>query len=30
VAKAADDIRFQAEFKQRALPEIDAWWKEKK
>jgi len=30
VAKTADEIRFQAEFKQRALPEIDAWWKEKK
>jgi aminopeptidase N len=30
VAKSADEIRFEAEFKQRALPEIDAWWKEKK
>jgi aminopeptidase N len=30
VARAADEIRFQAEFKQRALPEFDAWWKEKK
>ena len=30
VAKTADEIRFQADFKQRALPEIDAWWKEKK
>jgi aminopeptidase N len=30
VAKAADEIRFQADFKQRALPEIDAWWKAKK
>ena len=29
VAKSADEIRFQAEFKQRALPEIDAWWKAK-
>ncbi len=26
VAKAADNIRFQAEFKARVLPEIDAWW----
>jgi hypothetical protein len=26
VARAADNIRFQAEFKARALPEIDAWW----
>jgi aminopeptidase N len=26
VAKAADNIRFQAEFKARALPQIDAWW----
>jgi len=26
VAKAADNIRFQAEFKERSLPEIDAWW----
>jgi aminopeptidase N len=25
VAKAADNIRFQAEFKTRVLPEIDAW-----
>jgi aminopeptidase N len=26
VAKAADNIRFQAEFKARVLPQIDAWW----
>ena len=26
VAKTADNIRFQAEFKARALPQIDAWW----
>jgi aminopeptidase N len=26
VAKSADNIRFQAEFKARALPQIDAWW----
>ena len=26
VAKAADNIRFQAELKARVLPEIDAWW----
>jgi len=26
VAKAADNIRFQAELKTRVLPEIDAWW----
>ncbi len=26
VAKCADNIRFQAEFKARALPQIDAWW----
>ncbi len=26
VAKAADNIRFQAEFKARARPQIDAWW----
>ncbi|MEI9898713.1 MAG: ERAP1-like C-terminal domain-containing protein [Chthoniobacter sp.] len=26
VAQAADNIRFQAEFKARVLPEIDAWW----
>jgi aminopeptidase N len=26
VAKAADNIRFRAEFKARALPQIDAWW----
>ena len=30
VAKAADEIRFQAEFKMRALPEINAWWSAKK
>jgi aminopeptidase N len=26
VAKTADNIRFQAGFKTRALPQIDAWW----
>lgn len=26
VAKTADEIRFRAEFKARALPQIDAWW----
>ena len=26
VAKSADNIRFQAEFKARVLPQIDAWW----
>ncbi len=26
VAKAADNIRFRAEFKARVLPQIDAWW----
>ena len=26
VAKSADNIRFQAEFKARVLPEIDTWW----
>ena len=26
VAKTADNIRFHAEFKARALPQIDAWW----
>ncbi|MEP6672766.1 MAG: M1 family metallopeptidase [Chthoniobacter sp.] len=26
VAQSADNIRFQAEFKARVLPEIDAWW----
>ncbi len=26
VAKAADNIRFQSEFKAHVLPEIDAWW----
>jgi len=26
VARAADNIRFQAEFKARVLPQIDAWW----
>lgn len=26
VAEAADNIRFQAEFKARVLPQIDAWW----
>jgi aminopeptidase N len=27
VAKAADNIRFQAEFKERVRPQIDAWWR---
>ena len=27
VAKATDDIRFKAEFKERLLPELDAWLK---
>jgi aminopeptidase N len=26
VAQSADNIRFHAEFKARALPQIDAWW----
>ena len=26
VAKSADNIRFNAEFRARALPQIDAWW----
>lgn len=26
VAKSADNIRFQAEFRERVLPQIDAWW----
>jgi hypothetical protein len=26
VAKTVDNIRFEAEFKARALPQIDAWW----
>ena len=26
VARSADNIRFQAELKARALPQIDAWW----
>ncbi|HEY3897438.1 MAG TPA: M1 family metallopeptidase [Chthoniobacter sp.] len=26
VARAADNIRFHAEFKARVLPQIDAWW----
>ena len=29
VAKAADEIRFQAEFRLRALPEIEAWYSAK-
>ncbi|EDY17097.1 Peptidase M1 membrane alanine aminopeptidase [Chthoniobacter flavus Ellin428] len=29
VAQAADDIRFQATFKARALPQIDTWWQAK-
>ena len=29
VAKAADEIRFQAQFRKRALPEIEAWYSAK-